>query len=159
LRRHDRSAGRDRRRQHGRARRPGRLRRRRRPGPPAPRGGPGVTIKPTKIADAAAHEGPVYVAEEHALYYTTLPRHFVVDIERLDLSTGAVSTVRADANMANGMTLAPDGRLLVCEQGKNGTPARISAVDRVTGVAEAVVEDDLNSPNDVVVARDGSIWF
>jgi gluconolactonase len=118
-----------------------------------------VTIRPTKIADVAAHEGPVYVAEEHALYYTTVPRDLVVDIERLDLATGAVSTVRADANMANGMTLAPDGRLLVCEQGKDGAPACISAVDRASGTAERVVDAELNSPNDVVVARDGSMWF
>ena len=116
-------------------------------------------IEPVKIADVEAHEGPVYVAEERALYYTTLPREFRADIERLDLETGEVMTVRADANMANGMALAPDGRLLVCEQGKNGTPARISAVDRSTGEAQTVVEADLNSPNDVVVARDGSIWF
>src|SRR5262249_46529842 len=93
------------------------------------------------------------------LYYTTLQHDFVVDIERLDLATGAVTTVRADANMANGMTLGLDGRLLVCEQGKNGTPARLSALDRVTGATVSVVEAELNSPNDIVAARDGSIWF
>ena len=69
----------------------------------------------------------------------------------------------ADANAANGMTLAPDGRLLVCEQGTMDAPARISAVDPMTGEAEAVVDAlaglPLNSPNDVVVKRDGTIWF
>jgi gluconolactonase len=61
------------------------------------------------------------------------------------------------------MALAPDGRLLVCEQGTPQTRARISAVDRATGAAVTVVDElagqPLNSPNDVVVASDGAIWF
>ena len=120
----------------------------------------------TKIADVDAHEGPVWL--DGALYFTSLPRHErpghpVVDIRRLALDTGEVTTVRADANAANGMTLAPDGRLLVCEQGTLDEPARISAVDPATGEAETVVDAlaglPLNSPNDVVVKRDGTIWF
>jgi gluconolactonase len=123
-----------------------------------------ATIAPLaqRVAAVDAHEGPVYVAGEHALYFTSVPRP-QVDIRRLDLRTGAVTVVRADANKANGMTLAPDGRLLVCEQGTFSAPARISLVDRVTGASETVVDGfngvPLNSPNDVVVKRDGTIWF
>ena len=51
----------------------------------------------------------------------------------------------------------------VCEQGTFDEAARISLVDRETGEAETLVEDadglPLNSPNDVVVARDGAVWF
>jgi len=112
-----------------------------------------------RLALVDAHEGPVYAAGEHALYFTTLPRELRVDIKRLDLDNGEVTVVRSNANMANGMTLAPDGRLLVCEQGTLGSPARISAVDRVTGATETIVEAALNSPNDVVVRSDGTIWF
>jgi gluconolactonase len=117
-----------------------------------------------KLVDVDAHEGPVYVEAEHALYFTTLPRPAPhVSIKRLDLDTLDVTVVRAEANGANGMTLAPDGRLLVCEQGTRSTRARISAVDPATGAAETVVDElgglPLNSPNDVVVASDGSIWF
>jgi gluconolactonase len=117
-----------------------------------------------KIADVDAHEGPVYVEDEHALYFTTLPQPGPrVSIKRLDLTTLEVSIVREDANGANGMTLGPDGRLLVCEQGTPTERARISAVDPVTGAAETVVDElsglPLNSPNDIVVANDGSIWF
>ena len=120
----------------------------------------------TKVAEVDAHEGPVWL--DGALYFTSLPRHErpghpVVDIRRLVPETGEVTTVRADANAANGMTLAPDGRLLVCEQGTMDEPARISAVDPATGQAETVVDAlaglPLNSPNDVVVKRDGTIWF
>ena len=117
-----------------------------------------------RVADVDAHEGPVYVREEHALYFTSLPRAHKAAIRRLDLGSGGVTTVREDANGANGMTLAPDGRLLVCEQGSRTEPARIAAVDRATGAAETVADSHgdgiaFNSPNDVVVRSDGSIWF
>ena len=120
-----------------------------------------ITAAVTRLVDTDAHEGPVYAADEHALYFTTnRPR---VAIRRLDLATGAVTTVRADANMANGMTLDRDGALLVCEQGTLWERAAITRVDRRTGAAETVVESwlglRLNSPNDVVVGDDGAIWF
>ena len=131
-----------------------------------------------KVADVEAHEGPVYVAEEDALYFTTLPRPRqeagltvpLVDIRRLaldglrfPLDAGRATVVRPQANAANGMTLAPDGSLLVCEQGSWYQPARISRVDRATGVAVTVADRwgsaRFGSPNDVVVHADGSIWF
>jgi sugar lactone lactonase YvrE len=116
-----------------------------------------------RLVEVDAHEGPVYVAAEDALYFTTLPRDLRVDVERLEVASGRVTTIRADANMANGMTLARDGRLLVCEQGTREEPARIAALDRATGEAETIVDAwrglPLNSPNDVVVVADGAIWF
>jgi gluconolactonase len=117
-----------------------------------------------KLVDVDAHEGPVYVECERALYFTTTPKPGPeVSIARLDLETLDVSVVRERANGANGMTLAPNGRLLVCEQGTLRERARISAVDPATGEAETVVDAlaglPLNSPNDIVVATDGAIWF
>ena len=113
--------------------------------------------EPVRVAETNAHEGPVYVPGEHALYFTT-PRP-VVDIKRLDLETGRIPVVRRDANVANGMALMPDGRLLVCQQ----DPAGISLVDPRTGRAKVLVDSwggrSLNSPNDVVRKSDGTIWF
>jgi gluconolactonase len=87
----------------------------------------------------------------------------VVDIRRLDLATRSLVTVREDANAANGMALAPDGRLLVCEQGSMTRLAGLSLVDRATGATEMLTAAfdgrPLSSPNDVVVARDGGVWF
>jgi gluconolactonase len=116
------------------------------------------------LVEVDAHEGPVYVDDEHALYFTTLPQPGpLVSIVRLDLTSHRLTTVRADANGANGMALAPDGRLLVCEQGTRRTPARIALVDRRTGETETLVDSfagrPLNSPNDIVVAGDGAVWF
>src|SRR6266511_1579056 len=116
-----------------------------------------------KLVDVDAHEGPVYVEAEQALYFTTLPRELRVDVKRLDLERRTVTTVRANASMANGMTLGRDGRLLVCEQGTVAEPARIAALDPRTGETETIVGNwrglPFNSPNDVVVATDGAVWF
>ena len=116
----------------------------------------------TVVVHTDAHEGPVYVAAEDAVYFTSV-RNRTTAINRIDLSTGAASVVVGDANGANGMALGRDGRLLVCEQGSFEQPARIAALDPATGERLTVVDrwrgHPLNSPNDVIVARDGSIWF
>jgi gluconolactonase len=115
------------------------------------------------LATTDAHEGPVYAADEDALYFTALPRGGRSAIKRLDLATRASAELVADANAANGMAMDREGRLVVCEQGSLERPARITRRDRSTGAAETLVEDwhgrRLNSPNDVVVASDGAIWF
>jgi gluconolactonase len=112
-----------------------------------------------RLVETDAHEGPVYLAAERALYFTTQRAGRRADIMRLSLADGRISTVLADAGAANGMTLGHDGRLLVCEQ----QPAAISRIDPATGARETVVDAyrglPLNSPNDVVVKSDGSIWF
>jgi gluconolactonase len=126
---------------------------------------------PALLARVPAHEGPVYCADEHALYYTTVPRRGgdgapVVDVERLRLQDDGVAArdvVVPDANAANGMTLASDGALLVCEQGGPHTPARITRLDRGSGRRECLSDSaegaPLSSPNDVVETPDGAVWF
>jgi gluconolactonase len=121
------------------------------------------------LAEADAHEGPVYSADEDALYFTSTPRPGpdrspAVQIKRLGLEEpGEVSVLVVEANGANGMTADLDGNLIVCEQGSRWQPARITRVDRRTGERETVLDHwrglPLNSPNDVVVAGDGAIWF
>jgi gluconolactonase len=107
------------------------------------------------LVDVDAHEGPVYVPGEDALYFTSVPRPGPrVDIKRLDLGSLTVSVVREDAAASNGMTLAPDGRLLVCEQ----IGGALALVDRASGERTPLIAG-FNSPNDVVVRSDGTIWF
>jgi gluconolactonase len=120
----------------------------------------------------------VYVGNEDALYFTTLPRVGVVpsqgfpevaikrvqlDGPRFPVDPGLVSVIRDRANAANGMALDLDGRLVVCEQGTPSEHARISRLDASTGVIETVLDAwgdlRLNSPNDVVVKSDGTLWF
>lgn len=124
------------------------------------------------LTETNAHEGPVYVATEHALYFTTVPEPGPKNIAvmRLQLegdafpfTAGALDTVQMPSNMANGMTLDRDGKLLICEQGTRQTPARISRMDLGTRAFETVVDSwrglRFNSPNDVVVKSDRSVWF
>jgi gluconolactonase len=130
------------------------------------------------VAETDAHEGPVYVPGEDALYFTTVPRAPALPapgmpqaaIKRLSLyglslpvDPSRLSTLRVPVHMPNGMTLGRDGRLVVCEQGTRSAPARISRVDPLTGRVDTLVDNwdglSLNSPNDVVVRRDGTIWF
>jgi gluconolactonase len=122
-----------------------------------------------RLAEVDAHEGPVYFPDEDALYFTSLPKPGVdgspsVQIKRLVLGDPSdISVLVARANGANGMTADREGRLIVCEQGSRRERARISRIDRATGEREPIVEAwrglPLNSPNDVVVATDGTIWF
>ena len=131
-----------------------------------------------RVVETDAHEGPVYVADEDALYFTTLPRsgdvpspgfpqvaikRVALDGTRFPVDAERVSVVRAEANAANGMTLDLEGRLVICEQGTRAEHARISRLDRTTETIETVVEAwgglGLNSPNDVVVKSDGTVWF
>jgi gluconolactonase len=131
-----------------------------------------------KVSDTDAHEGPVYVPAEDALYFTTVPqpgtgagcgwpevtiKRLELDGERFPLHGERETVVISRANGANGMTLAPDGNLIVCEQGTTTTAARIAELDPASGRTTTVVtgcgDAPLNSPNDVVVRNDGTIWF
>jgi gluconolactonase len=108
-----------------------------------------------------AHEGPVVAGG--ALYFTSVPKDGVVAIKRLDLDSLEVTVLVPTTRRANGMTLSADGSLLVCEQGTLDEAARIARVDPVSGAASTVVDHwrglPFNSPNDVVEASDGAIWF
>lgn len=124
------------------------------------------------LLETNAHEGPVYIDSERALYFTTVPEAGPknIAIKRLELegdafpfSAGNLTTVQFPSNMANGMTADRDGHLIICEQGYHETPARISRLDLSTGRIETIVDHwrglRFNSPNDVVVKSDGTVWF
>ena len=115
-----------------------------------------------RLACTAAHEGPVVIGD--GLFFTTLPSApGRTSIRRLSLVDGTLETLVADANAANGMTRDAQGRLIVCEQGTLGTDAAITRIDPATAAREVLADrcDGLpfNSPNDVCVRSDGSIWF
>ena len=132
----------------------------------------GKDFRRLRLIETNAHEGPVYVAAEHALYFTTVPEPGPrnIAIKRLALignafpfTAGPVETVRQPSNMANGMTLDRKGRLVICEQGTTAEPARISRMTLRTRALKTVVDRwrglRFNSPNDVVVKSDGAVWF
>src|SRR2546421_10728610 len=84
------------------------------------------------VIDIDAHEGPVYVSDEDALYFTSLPRlgtdpapgfpnvsikRLALDGYRFPLEDDCVSVVVESTCAAHGMALDLAGRLAVCEQG------------------------------------------
>src|SRR5919202_2328757 len=138
----------------------------------------GVAPRLVKVVDVDAHEGPVYVPDEDALYFTTLPKptdvllpafrnvaikRLALNGDQFPVSPENLSVVRESANMANGMALDHAGQLVICEQGTRSEHGRISRLNLQTGELETVVYHwsglRLNSPNDVVVKSDGTIWF
>ena len=99
-------------------------------------------------------EGPVYVPSDDALIWSDVRRSTV---RRWSAADGATKLYRP-SDYANGHTLDHDGTVLACEHGtrrvaryeRDGT--RRTVVDRYRGKR-------LNSPNDIIVASDGAIWF
>jgi gluconolactonase len=129
-----------------------------------------------RVVACDAHEGPVYVASEDALYFTSVPRargrgeapavaikRLALDDDRFELEPERVSVVRSDANAANGMAFDQQGRLVICEQGSRSRRATIALLDPSADALETLVDGyrglSLNSPNDVVVKSDGTLWF
>ncbi len=77
---------------------------------------------------------------------------------RFDETDGSVSVFRAPSNNSNGNTVDGQGRLVSCEhQARRVTRTEFDG--RVTVIADRCAGKRLNSPNDVVVKSDGSIWF
>ena len=124
------------------------------------------------VAETDAHEGPVYFHDTNELYFTSnrmdsnTPNvnSYKVAIRKIELSNNnKVVTVAEPSNMANGMTMDMDNQLVICEQGSMTQRARISQYNRQTGEFSNIVDSwfglTFNSPNDVVVKRDGTVWF
>ena len=100
-------------------------------------------------------EGPVYVADGRYLLWSDIPNDRILKWEE---ETGAVSVFRKTSNNANGNTRDRQGRLVTCEhRGRRVTRTEIDG--SITVLADSYQGKKLNSPNDVVVKSDGSIWF
>jgi gluconolactonase len=108
---------------------------------------------------AAWAEGPVYFRDGDFLLFSDIPNNrmmrFVPDHTGLQ---GTCSVFRQPANNTNGHTRDREGRLLSCEHGGR----RVSRTDydgRVITVVDRYQGKKLNSPNDIAVKSDGTIWF
>ena len=104
---------------------------------------------------ARKSEGPVYFLAGRYLVWSDIPGDRLL---RWDETTGAVGVFREPSGYANGNTVDRQGRLVTCEQG-NRRVTRTEHDGSVTVLADRYAGKRLNSPNDVVVRGDGSIWF
>ncbi len=99
-------------------------------------------------------EGPVWFGDADCLLFSDIPSNRIL---RWTPGTG-ITTYRAPSNFANGHTRDREGRLISCEHGARRV-TRTELDGRITVIADAHDGRRLNSPNDVVVKSDGTIWF
>jgi len=100
-------------------------------------------------------EGPVYFPAGKHLLFSDIPNDRIM---RYDETDGSVSVFRSPCGYSNGHTVDRQGRLVSCEHGGRRV-SRTEIDGSITVIAESYQGKKLNSPNDVVVKSDGSIWF
>jgi gluconolactonase len=99
-------------------------------------------------------EGPVWLHGRGVVRWSDIPANRILEA---DVTTGELRVYRDDVEFTNGRTLDLDGTIIQCSHGRR-------AVERDAGGVVTVLVDRwegarFNSPNDVVVAGDGTIWF
>ncbi len=100
-------------------------------------------------------EGPVWLGDTRSLVWSDIPNNRML---RWDEETGQTSVFRKPSDNANGNTRDRQGRIVSCEHGGRRV-TRTAHDGTITVVADSYKGKRLNSPNDVVVKSDGSIWF
>lgn len=100
-------------------------------------------------------EGPAWFPAHRSLVWSDIPNDRMM---RFDEATGAVGVFRSPAGYSNGHTVDREGRLVSCEHG-NRRVTRTEHDGAITVLADRFEGKRLNSPNDLVVKSDGSIWF
>lgn len=111
--------------------------------------------KVEKLAgDFTFTEGPTWLKAERMLVFSDIPQNEL----KQWTATAGVRTYRQPSHNANGNTTDSQGRLLTCEHS-----GRRVAIQEPGGQLRTLVDSfdgkKLNSPNDVVVRSDGTIWF
>jgi gluconolactonase len=114
-----------------------------------------------KIADGLRWaEGPVWVGDGRYLLLSDIPNNRIMRWDEISQSLGVF---REQANFSNGLTRDREGRLVVCEGSTtHELGRRVTRTEHngaITVLADNYQGKRFNSPNDVVVKRDGSIWF
>jgi len=111
---------------------------------------------PVKLAGGCRwSEGPVWVPAGRYLVWSDIPNERMM---RYDETDDSISVFRQPSHHANGNTLDREGRMLSCEH----SGRRVSRTEHdgsIVTIADRFEGKRLNSPNDVVVKSDGSIWF
>ena len=100
-------------------------------------------------------EGPVWFGDMRCLLWSDIPNNRIM---RWDEESGAVGVFRKPSDQANGNTRDRQGRLISCEH-RTRRLTRTEYDGNITVLADKFDGKPLNSPNDVVVKSDDSIWF
>jgi gluconolactonase len=100
-------------------------------------------------------EGPAYFRAGRYLLFSDIPNNRIM---RLSEDDNHLSVFRSPSFNSNGNTVDREGRLITCEHsGRRVTRTELDGT--ITVIADSYNGKKLNSPNDAVVASNGSIWF
>ena len=109
----------------------------------------------TRFARASSSpEGPIWHPREQCLYFSDIP----ADTRRRWSAADGASDVRHPNDKGNGMTLDADLNLYICEHVTSALIRETPSGERQV-LASHYNGKELNSPNDVVVKSDGSVYF
>src|SRR6516225_4457828 len=100
-------------------------------------------------------EGPVYFGDARCVLWSDIPNNRIM---RWDETSGRTSVYRQPSNNANGNTRDRQGRLVTCEHDTRRV-TRTEYDGSITVLIDKFDGKPLNSPNDIVVKSDDSIWF
>lgn len=101
-------------------------------------------------------EGPVYFPEGGYVLVSDIANNRIMKYHE---RTGAFTVFRSPAGYVNGNTRDRQGRLVSCEHSVTRRVVRTEKDGRITVIADSFEGRRLNSPNDLVVKSDDSIWF
>jgi gluconolactonase len=99
-------------------------------------------------------EGPVWFGDAGALLFSDIPNNRILRWA----DDAGISVYRQPSDFANGNTRDREGRLITCSHGRRAV-LRTEYDGRITVLADRYEGRRLNSPNDVIVKSDGTIWF
>lgn len=121
----------------------------------------GVLAPGAEVESAAVivfTEGPAAHADG-SVYFSEINGNRILRL----MPDGTFSEFRDPAGRSNGLAFDPQGRLVAAEGANTGGGRRVSRTDLATGKVETLVDSidgkKLNSPNDLVIALDGRIYF
>ncbi len=100
-------------------------------------------------------EGPVYVPAARHLIWSDIPNDRLL---RFNEDDGSVSTFQNSVGYHNGHALDRAGRIVACEHGRRCI-SRLEHDGTWRSLADRIDGKRFNSPNDVAVKSDGTIWF
>jgi len=99
-------------------------------------------------------EGPIWDASQGCLFFSDIPANKM----RKWTEAKGIEIFREPSGKSNGLTLDKQGRLIACEHA-NRRVSRTEKDGAIVTIADNYDGKKLNSPNDVVVKSDGSIYF
>jgi gluconolactonase len=100
-------------------------------------------------------EGPVWFGDSRCVLWSDIPNNRIL---RWDEETGQTTVFRKPSNYSNGLTRDRQGRLIACEHDARRV-TRTEYDGTVTVLIDKFNGKPLNSPNDIVVKSDDSVWF